>query len=280
MSVGFFVERFMQNLSFDARWVTGRLHFTKRGRYRYLFDKYKSILSNKREIYYLGDVFAYDNRLAPALLQTYPFEISELAKHVDFSELKTVFDVGANVGQFAWTLKKCFPHLQVFSFEPNPVIFPLLQRNAATLKGWNAYNFGIGPQNTKIPFYFVPGKSGQGSVYKSNSTLNLQPQKVETLEITVCPIDTELMKREAIPAQFDLLKIDVEGYELEVLRGLQNVSWRFLFIEVSEGREGSVSIESIISRIHTVWNILPKLIWEDGPAGTSRNVLFARDDAK
>lgn len=37
--------------------------------------------------------------------------------------------------------------------------------------------------------------------------------------------------------EYDLVKVDVEGYELEVLKNLKNISMKYLFTEVSVSRK-------------------------------------------
>ena len=64
----------------------------------FFFRKYLSILTNKRKIKYLGSQFQYDSRLTPALLETYPKEISDLNKIIKLKEIKSVLDIGANIG--------------------------------------------------------------------------------------------------------------------------------------------------------------------------------------
>ncbi|MBI5497074.1 MAG: FkbM family methyltransferase [Deltaproteobacteria bacterium] len=59
----------------------------------------------------------------------------------------------------------------------------------------------------------------------------------------------------------DLLKVDVEGYELEALRGLKELRWKCLFIEVSEGRVGSLSLLALEEAIRSTWGERPRLVW-------------------
>lgn len=273
-TIRFLAGRCVENLQFDIEWLTSRLPLSVSERFLYIARKYFAIVGNRRQIKFLGHKFSYDNRLAPALLQTYPKEIEDIAQCVDLRALSTVFDVGANVGQFGWTLKSVCPSVHIFSFEPNPIIFPLLESNASRLSNWRVFNFGLGRQRKKIPFFFVPGKSAQGSAFKNNSAQNLQPQCIETLEIEVRELDRATLSEQSLPEQVDLLKVDVEGYELEALRGLSQIHWEHLFIEVSESREGGVTVAAVIELAEQIWKKTPRLVWEGTTSSTTRNVLF------
>lgn len=198
--VPFLAGRLVQNLRLDREWLLVELP-REPGvrRYRFLLEKYAAIAANRRSVRFLGRPFVYDNRLAPALLQGYPKEILDLGSHVDLRAARTVFDVGANVGQFAFTLKRYWPHLEVCSFEPNPSVFPLLERNARGVPGWRVFPFGVGPEPARVPFFWVPGKSAQGSVHRANSVRNLQTTAVQQLSVDLRPVDGELMRAWQLP---------------------------------------------------------------------------------
>jgi len=188
----FLCSRMLDNLRIDAAWLASPLpDISLSGRVVYLMRKYFAIFLNRRSIAFLSGNFSYDNRLTPALLQTYPSEIRVLSRLIDFSRLKTVFDVGANVGQFAWTLKHFHRHLEVFSFEPNPNVFPLLQANSRGRTGWRVLNFGIGPIRSATSLYVVPGKSSQGSVFRENSVMNLLATEADSLTVELHALDAQ-----------------------------------------------------------------------------------------
>jgi len=108
-----FFHKIHTNFTLDYRFViTSNLRFMER--ISYIFNKYFCMLTNKREIKYLGERFAYDNRFVPAILQNYPREILEINKTINLSKIEKVLDVGANIGQFSFTLNKFFPDIYIY----------------------------------------------------------------------------------------------------------------------------------------------------------------------
>ncbi len=215
-------------------------------RCRYLVRKYLALLTLRHHIFYLGSVLHYDNFWTPALLQHYPSEINRLSKIVPLAELRTVLDVGANLGQFAITLKRFFPQLEVSSFEPNQAIFSLLQANANAVSGWRVFPYAVGAQDETLALHYVPGKSCQGSFFQKNAALGLLRSEVVRTEVVVKNLSADFLRVCDLPQKFDLVKIDVEGAERSVLSGLTGVQWKYLYIECSSGREGSISEEEVV----------------------------------
>lgn len=62
-------------------------------KYAYVFRKYTAIFSGSKKIEFLGRPFEYDNVFTPALLQSYPNEISRLDTYVNMKQITTILDV-------------------------------------------------------------------------------------------------------------------------------------------------------------------------------------------
>jgi len=123
--------------------------------------------------------------------------------------LKTIFDVGANFGQTAQRFSGQFPNAAIFSFEPVSTSFVRLQETVKPLAKVKAFNIGIGdePGSATINLHLNAG---------SNS-LRPAPGAKGTEEITIDTLDHFSASHGT--DTIDLLKIDVEGFELPVLRG-------------------------------------------------------------
>ena len=186
-------QKALLNLWLDLHWIfVGPIAFTQR--LQFLFQKYRSIFLNLSHVRFLSRNFYYDNRLTPALMTDYVFEVRDLERLLDFNKVHTTLDIGGNIGQFAYTLKARHSHLKIFSFEPNPKIFPLLLKNASAFQNWQCFNFGIGESTKTLPLYFVPGKSSQGSLFRNNATQGLTSNQVENVNIEIRNFDEDLQR--------------------------------------------------------------------------------------
>jgi FkbM family methyltransferase len=136
----------------------------------------------------------------------------------DLSE-PVIFDIGANIGTFTTWMAKAFPNGKVHAFEPQRVVFQMLSGNAAINNLYNVYtyNIGLGKENTKIEFeepnYFQQNDFGTFSLVEdiiTEKTKNKIVVQINTLDWFVQYYN--------IP-KVHLLKIDVEGMDLDVLQG-------------------------------------------------------------
>jgi len=216
---------------------------------RYIFRKYDAVLRDRAGVEFLGKTFYYDNRFIPVFLPNHIYEIQDLARFIDFKNVKQVLDIGANVGLFSYALKSLFPHIAVFSFEPNSAIFATLQKNASQFSNWKCFNCGLGVSARRLPFFFIEGKSAQGSIHRANAVHDLAADAVKEIQIQIRKLDLALISEIGISEPIDLIKIDVEGAEEEVLKGLADTKWRYLYIELSDTQAGGLTPEAVMNLI-------------------------------
>lgn len=134
------------------------------------------------------------------------------------SKYPVVFDVGANVGQTVTRMRSRFPECTLHSFEPSPTSFHRLLSNCAGLADVHLWNFALGSSRGEKRLLenfrsdmssFLPlGDSGWGQVVKQTSV------RVDTID-AFCA-DKGI-------AQIHILKSDTQGYDLEVLKGAQDM---------------------------------------------------------
>ena len=147
-------------------------------------------------------------------------------------DLAVLFDVGANVGQTVDGMLRYFPGASVYCFEPTSAAFSVLaakygaKRNVKLLKvalGSSASDAQMALHMDSELNTLVVGGPRTSDITGSSETVH-----IETLD-SVCD-------SENIPA-IDILKMDVQGWELEVLRGastmLSGRKIRFIFSEVA-----------------------------------------------
>lgn len=144
-----------------------------------------------------------------------------------YDEKITVFDVGANVGDYAKIVKKTMPKAEVYLFEPQKKLFEELSKNFK-----NCFNFGFSDRKEIMPMYGNENKHGLASLYKRNlKHFNLSLKEQEIVNLTT--IDS--FCDEYGIAKIHFLKIDVEGHELKVLQGAKRMLNNINFIQFEFG---------------------------------------------
>jgi len=160
-----------------------------------------------------------------------------------------IFDIGANIGTFTTWMASAFPGGRIHSFEPQRAVFQMLTGNVAINNLYNVYtyNMGLGAEDTYIEFnepnYFK---------YCDFGTFTLNTREfVERTENTVV---VEVRTVDSFVATYridrvDLMKIDVEGMDLDVLRGAHNTIRKFLPKIFIEHNNNVVSIKDQILEV-------------------------------
>ncbi len=140
-----------------------------------------------------------------------------LAKTVPNCNKMVALDIGANIGNHSVFFAKLFQ--QVFAFEPNPVTFKLLAFNAehaAQDNNITCFNLGLSDSDTEGTLVFNTRNIGGGTL---KSTEDDTPD-TKRVEVTLAPLD---QIDEFQDKQIGLIKIDVEGHEIHVLKGAKHI---------------------------------------------------------
>lgn len=140
-------------------------------------------------------------------------------KHLGIGPLEVVFDIGAHHGQTTLHFRKVYPSAHIHSFEPFPENFSQLKLKTKRKKRIHINQTALG--SAKGFANMQKGHSDQTHSILPNKDFENNPEEENKLpKVRLDTIDSYL-QREYI-ASIDLLKIDVEGYELEVLKGAEN----------------------------------------------------------
>lgn len=180
----------------------------------------------------------------------YPFEIeAKLLRAIDFKE-SVMLDIGANLGFYSAALEDIFGPEKMYLFEPLPELYQKLKYRFR-----ESHVFDIALSNTsgrqKISVPIINGK-----LYKTRATLNnhneIDQTGSEDIEISLRPLDS-IVKNE-IEGHIGLIKIDVEGHELQVIEGATDTVKEhqpILLVEI-EARHHSYPIEEIFQQIESL----------------------------
>lgn len=176
-----------------------------------------------------------------------------------------VFDVGANIGMFTSAiLNFTGGDADVYAFEPIPAVYEVLQANARTHFGPRVHTFphGLSSRSEEVELDFFPKLTVHSSAFRSGEARQREQTRIATAfvelikqghvyaELSFLPraelenfargMLTDLWRservrcrlrtlsevlREESPARVDLLKVDAEGAEIDILRGLEAEHW-------------------------------------------------------
>lgn len=130
-----------------------------------------------------------------------------------------IIDVGASTGMFSKTARYLWPDAKIYSFEPLAISYRKLQRLADKMSNIDIFNFALGAKAES-------GTINQSSYEYSSSILEMSnlhkeafPHSAEstTQAISIHTLD-EIFGGKPIVRPL-LLKLDVQGFELNVLKG-------------------------------------------------------------
>jgi FkbM family methyltransferase len=151
------------------------------------------------------------------------------AKHIDSLELlellrplnpKVIYDIGANVGTWTLLCKALYPEVQIHAFEPLPIHIEKFKQLTNGLIGVHLHEVGLGSLTTKINMK-VTDFSDASSLLALTETGKQQwhLQQVGEIPVQIERLD-DWISSHGLPSP-DLIKMDVQGFELEVLRGAE-----------------------------------------------------------
>lgn len=141
-------------------------------------------------------------------------------------QILTVFDIGANIGQSALRFGAAFPAAQIHCFEPAENTFNTLKKNLEKHTNIWCHKMALGSSYGKTEIYLT------NCCY--TTSLRMSSNTVGTERVDISTVDRFAEENQI--AQVHLLKIDAEGFDLEVLKGseglLSSAQIRFILIEV------------------------------------------------
>ncbi|MBT9331823.1 FkbM family methyltransferase [Paracidobacterium acidisoli] len=136
-------------------------------------------------------------------------------------ELRSFWDVGANIGHYTWLLKTAVPHLSVVLFEALPANAALIRQtlDRCSFPDITLVSAGVSEQAGTALLRTNAVAGATSSLESEGATFEERHWGVPagTLSIPLVSID----EQRAHHGSIDLMKIDVEGHEAAVLRGAQ-----------------------------------------------------------
>jgi FkbM family methyltransferase len=173
------------------------------------------------------------------------------------------FDIGANKGEYIFAAEKYLPSKQIYAFEPNPKLFKRLQTLFPAI---HSSDIALSDRNEQAVFK-IPTINGQeddtlGSLGTDTKLDN--ETSSELVQVKCLTLDTFLKEQGGKLA--DCLKIDVEGFELAVLKGARHtISGHFplMLLEIEKRHHPGKTVLELINEINAF-----------APEGKSYEVFF------
>lgn len=133
--------------------------------------------------------------------------------------IRTVLDIGANEGQFAAFVRGLIPDAKIFSFEPIASCYDKLIENTKSDKNLIPFNLALGEKNQDAEMFkndFSPSSSllKIGLEHVNNFPFTGRQTK-ETVRLAMLDSIKELDDARSEV----LMKVDVQGYEMNVIKG-------------------------------------------------------------
>ena len=172
----------------------------------------------------------------PALLTPLRHGSAAAVEHeVSLSLIKpaTIVDVGANVGQFSLIASAIHPQAQIFGFEPLPRAADVYEKVFAGRSNVTLFRHALGERAGTATLNLAGADDSSSLLPISDAMVSLYPQTrtVGKISVNVRPL-RDVLPEIVAPA---LLKIDVQGAELEVLKGCGEMLAAFdhIYVELS-----------------------------------------------
>jgi FkbM family methyltransferase len=194
-----------------------------------------------------------------------------------------VIDVGANRGQFALVARKVFPKAAIYSFEPLEEPARIYKKIFDQDPQVKLYHCAIGKEKISSTIYITRDDDSSSLLHPTKTQIDTFPgaAEKEIRQVSVYPL-SQLIDPDSIPPA-SLLKIDVQGYELEVLQGCEDLLPKFShlyiecsFIELYEGQALAHQIVAWLRNRNLVLSSIHNLYYGKNGMAIQGDFLFSK----
>ena len=185
------------------------------------------------------------------------------------------YDIGANIGLYSWLCRDLSSNRTILAFEPDPKNFQLLQmtKENSKIKDVNLFNIALSNRMETVSFQQDTLTSATGMISDGQTPWieKYLGQETNSIQVKTDYLDNKTFKTH----EPSLIKIDVEGHELEVIKSGEK--------KLSQCKP-LLLIESFAPNLERVVNFLTKLgykFWDSDlnkPLSDQTSNLFAWHD--
>jgi FkbM family methyltransferase len=138
------------------------------------------------------------------------------------TESPVIVDGGANIGNVIDLFLAQYISPKIYAFEPNPALVDILKKKYVNNRDIKIYPYAVGSEPKNVLFNII-NKGDSSSVLNPSNIFKFyhgdNTDIEKTLEVPMVRLDDELFEMKTI----DILKLDLQGYELEALKGCEKI---------------------------------------------------------
>ncbi len=160
--------------------------------------------------------FFFKRRFFFTFLRLYPRSKNYVYDIINFKcdkNIKLIFDIGANMGQSALYFRKLLKKAQIHCFEPITSTFKTLTTNTQNDFNIFRHNIAFGEKKTSLNIPYIPNSGLNSLVEEVNKVFDKKTKQI----VNINTIDNFIENNRI--EHIDIMKIDTEGYDLNVLHG-------------------------------------------------------------
>lgn len=177
------------------------------------------------------------------------FQSIELSEVMPASPIDVVVDVGANRGQFALLSRAYFPESRLVCFEPGSAAYECLERVVGGYPEVRLVQAGLGSGSDQRELLVAADDDSSSFLPPTRRQLQSAPRsRIDRVEVVKVLRGDALLSSEDL-AGTTLLKLDVQGSELDVLEGFRMVIAKidYVLVELSlrtlyEGQDDAATV--------------------------------------
>lgn len=169
-------------------------------------------------------------------------------------------DVGAHIGFYSTLSSKLVGNNgKVYSFEPTPRTFEILQKNCDGLDNVELFNFALSDKNDLLSFFdYGPGYSAYNSGHINGAAMI--DKKDKKIKVKTTTLNYLILQKKIKPT---FIKLDAEGFEYNILKGMnsifENMNRPLITLEVAGDKQWKEnydkSIEFLLNKSYIVFEI-------------------------
>lgn len=149
-------------------------------------------------------------------------------------DVKTIYDIGANIGTWAVLAKSIFSSSDIQCFEPLEIHTEKFNQNTQNIKDIKLHPVALGTSNS-TEIIHITSQSDSSSLLpitkKQTEVFGIEHKKDQL--VSVVSLDS-YVEENNLPRP-DLMKLDIQGFELEALKGASSCmkTCKFIILEIS-----------------------------------------------